>query len=508
MGATQRTSHASTGSTDQAIGALVWSGSGALLEAVLRLTSFAVLARLIAPHEFGAFAAAMVVVEVIQFAGTLDLKPALVQRPDLRDEHLCGATVYALLVVAALAGLASLLAAPLARLFRIDALAALLPVVVWIPLTAAGSLTSIALLQRHFKFKQLMLVSTAGAALQAAVAIALAAAGAGLYALVWAAIVENVFRLLALRALAPSSRWRFERQATVELLRFAGVVSLGNLFQQLALRGDRLIVGRWLGAASLGAYERSATLIQRLVLLIVQMWSKLLLATASRAQAEPSQLRTIYLYTMTINSLLLLPASALLCALAPEVVGAVLGPDWQSAVAPFGVLALSLFMVTGAEVSDAVVTATGAVKAVARRKAVLAVLALGAVWLGQHLGVAGAAAGLVAALAVHWALLAQLGMRRSGLEWRAFARAQLPALAWTIAALAVSVPLSGLLRQLAWAPWARLLAVLAVLAVLASAPLMLFRRRVLGREGAAALAAILDIMRSRAALQPPGEEAG
>jgi hypothetical protein len=56
---------------------------------------------------------------------------------------------------------------------------------------------------------------------------------------------------------ASSKRVRIERQSFQELMYFGGGFIAGRICNALARQGDFIVVARWLGAASLGIYQRA-----------------------------------------------------------------------------------------------------------------------------------------------------------------------------------------------------------------------------------------------------------
>jgi len=97
--------------------------------------------------------------------------------------------------------------------------------------------------------------------------------------------------------------------------------------------------------------------------------------------------------------------------------------------------------------SDSIARATGAVYRRAWRQGVYAALVIGGAWVGQHWGIAGVAYAVLVALTINFLLMAQLGLRLSGLQWRSFWSAHLPALNLAVASGAAAWAVAGALRH-------------------------------------------------------------
>ena len=119
------------------------------------------------------------------------------------------------------------------------------------------------LLCRDLRFKQLMvariLAYSVGYGLTAVV---LAFQGFGVWSLVWGEIMHRVIYTTMLIRYSPRDLrpgWGL-REAADLLSRGAGF-SLARIFEFIAGLGGSFVIGRWLGAASLGYYTRTDRLI-------------------------------------------------------------------------------------------------------------------------------------------------------------------------------------------------------------------------------------------------------
>jgi PST family polysaccharide transporter len=220
-----------------------------------------------------------------------------------------------------------------------------------------------------------------------------------------------------------------ERRAIGELLYFGGGFTLARIFGYLASQADKLVVGRWLGAESLGLYSISSQLMTAPAVIFGQILDRVLFPTMALVQQEPARLARAYRSGVAVCALFALPASVIIAIIAPELVLVLLGRGWEGVVVPLQILALGMLFRTSYKLSDSGVRATSAVYARAWRQAVfLAAVTVGSL-VGQVRGVEGVAVGAVAALTCNFLLMAHLGLRLTGLSWSEFLAAPLPGLA-------------------------------------------------------------------------------
>jgi PST family polysaccharide transporter len=398
----------------------------------------AVLAHLISPAEFGVVSAALVVIGFSAIFSQLGLGPALVQRPELAPEHEETAFAVSVLLGLVLAGIVWWLAPVVADFFRIPRVAPVLRVLAWIfPLQGLGTVAE-SLMRRDLRFRWLANVDVITYAFgYGLVGIALALAGWGVWALVAGQIAQTLLDVVLLLACRPPRIGLPGWRAFTDLVRFGGGFTIALVASFFALQGDNLVVGRWLGPAALGLYDRAFQLMSAPATNLGMVLDNVLFPTMARVQGEQERLAVAYRRGVSLIALCVVPVSAVLMLIAPEIIHVILGPRWGAAVLPFRILAIGMLFRSSYRLSDSLARATGAVYRRAWRTIVYAALVIGGAWIGQHWGIAGVAVGSLFALAVNFVLMAQLSLHVSGITWRSYFRAHTPAIMLTAASLPV-----------------------------------------------------------------------
>jgi PST family polysaccharide transporter len=471
--------------THRVVGGVLWTFSGVVVQAFLRIIVVILLARLLTPADFGLASAASIVIGLASFVTEFGLFTVIEQRPHIEERHLRTAlTIFTSLGV--LLGLAIAVSAPLiAGFFRMDQLAPILRVVsLAFPLAAVQQLPA-ALLKRNLRFRLLAGIGVVSYVLGfGGVSIVLALQGFGVWALVAGVFAQLLIAFVILQIIQPyPTRPGFDRAAFRELMYFGGGYSLGRIFVYLGEQGDNLVVGRWLGASALGLYSRAYQLLVFPVSLFGTSLKQVLLPSMAKVQHEPERLAVAYRHAITLIALVFLPLSVGAMILAPELVLALLGPKWSGVILPFQVLAAGIFFRSSYKISDSVVQATGAVYRRAGYSIAFSIMTVSGALIGQFWGVAGVAAGVLVALAVHCVLLARLSIGIVSMPWRVFGRAHLPGLLMAATTCAVAWPVTIALRNLTLMPIGVLI-VSGVVTVFAQVILVYFMpRRFLGPDG-------------------------
>jgi len=410
--------------TSRSLGGFFLLASGKAVHFVTNILVLMVLARLLSPAEFGLVGAAMLVVALCRQFSTIGVSPAIVQRETLSEQHVRTAfLISAILPLLFFVGLYG--AAPLVTsFFRMEGLTPVLQVIGILFFLEGISSVGKSLLQRDLKFKGIvgaqMFSNFVG---YGGVSIALAVAGFGVWALVFGRIASSTLKMCILLFLQPYPiRLGVDVKAARELISYGGGVTLQGLASYLARQGDYLIVGRWLGASALGLYTKAYDLMVLPTRLLGNTLMSVLFPAMSSIKDETERLRRIFLRGTFGLSFIVIPASALVLVLAPEIVHVVLGPKWHEAILPLQILALGMYLRIGYKIGGVLINAKGTVYRGAIRQVVFTLAVLGGAFLGQHYGITGVATGVLGALLVQFVLLTQLALELISLSWKKFSK--------------------------------------------------------------------------------------
>ncbi|HWR98610.1 MAG TPA: lipopolysaccharide biosynthesis protein [Candidatus Methanoperedens sp.] len=305
------------------------SVAGQGLHLILRL----VLARLLAPQDFGLVAMALAVVSFTWWAQDLSLGQALIQRRTLSETEkstaFWAAILVGCLVFAALAGITPLAAG----FFKAEGLASILPAIGFSVVLAAPEATLSALLKREFRFKAVAVRQVGSVILGGGTGIALAFLGCGAWALVGDALVRA---LAASTLLLLQSPWRpalvFSGSALAELWGFSRALVGARLLNTLNRNIDTVLVGRLLGAGALGIYNLGYQFVLLPLAWISRAVNEVLFAALSRRQDDGAEFAATFAHALHLLTLVTFPLMTLIALAAPTLVPMVLGSRWEAAV--------------------------------------------------------------------------------------------------------------------------------------------------------------------------------
>lgn len=430
-----------------------WQTVATSSQAVMQLLVLAVLARYLSPRDFGLVAVSQVFTGILQLVAEAGVWGAVVQRTTLTRGHLRAAYLVSAVFAFVLVGAFWVLTPPFARFFHAEELVLLLRVMSVYILLNGWSLVSRARLERDMDFKRLCLLDSGSYLFgYAAVAIAGCLLGWGVWALAVAILTRAALFTVLVGIARRPMLGRFSRAELGELLNFGTGFTIGRVLDYFAWQADYLVVGRLLGVPALGFYQRAYELMELPGRYLGKVAEKVLFASMSQLQTRRELLARAFARTVEISSLMVLPATAYIALMAPEIVRVMYGDRWLPVVPVLQVLLLTPLFRTAGRVAEALARATGAVYGNAGRKALAVAAVVGGAWLGQRWGIIGVAWGVGGAIVFSALLQLQLALSRTGLGWRALARCTLGAVSVSLAGVAAAGPVTLLLRWMETPP--------------------------------------------------------
>jgi O-antigen/teichoic acid export membrane protein len=421
------------------VGAL-WSLVRQAGHELIAIPTSVIMARLLAPEDFGIAAAASFFVLLAARLTQFGFNSAIVRIKELRPDHTASVFVVNL-VLGVLMYVALVAAAPAVGGFlRSPEAASLLPVAALsFLLTPFGTVPS-ALLSRRMEFKYNTASDWADSLAGAVISVFLAFRGFGFWSLVYGQLAGTACRI-ALKVYLTDWRpsFKLSRRGVTELLSFGLGLQAKRLLEYATYNLDTLVVGRVLGMTALGLYDKAFTTMNRIVnrLTLGQAYFRIF----SIIHEEPVRFRRAYSRLVLTISVLGLPAFAAAIVVARPLFVLMYGERWLPAVLPFQLLCVGgVLKLLNAYASQAN-EATGNIWAQTARQAFGTVCIIVGAFVGARFGgIPGAATGVAIGMAVLTVSMQALVKRTTGLTWEEMIRPQLPAVACTL--LVVSVMLA------------------------------------------------------------------
>ena len=326
----------------KAIKATIWSAFGVYTNRFLSLGIAAVLSRLLTPKDFGTIAMVTVISGFMSIFAESGIGSVAVQfrKLEKRDHQtmltlsLCLGLVFAFLLAA--------LGSYIAVFFHNSDLKLVVVVMaVAIPFSTLGIVPR-GLLQRDMRFREISVINI-GAALGAGlIGILMACTGWGYWALVAQTLANSLFSscfTMFIARLAPVPRW--DIRIVKEIFNYSGNLTLFSMINYWARNLDNLLIGKFIGSAPLGYYNRAYQLMMLPLSMLTGVITPVLHSALAERQNDIPAMYRGYLKVIKMIGLISIPGMTYAVILSPELIHVVWGNQWEQTIPIFAILGLN-----------------------------------------------------------------------------------------------------------------------------------------------------------------------
>ena len=303
--------------------------------AVISLVVQVVLARLLAPHEFGMLAIMLVFVNVGNVIVQSGLNTAVIQAPNV-DERDFSSVFWMSLALSLVLFCGLFAAAPnIAGFYE-------MPEVVW-PLRALllaliiNAYNSIqeAIVSRNLEFQKTFRATVIAGLISGAIGIGSAVAGAGIWALVIQQILYPLTKCIALAAQVPwKPRTVFDPGRALVLFRFGWKLLVSGLLDQGYQSLSDLIIGKVFTSGDLGLVSQGKKYPQALGTVLDGAIQPVMLSAVAKVQDDSAKVKRLARRALKTSTFLIVPAMTAFALVAEPLVELLLGEKWLPCV-PF-----------------------------------------------------------------------------------------------------------------------------------------------------------------------------
>jgi teichuronic acid exporter len=294
-----------------------------------------ILARILAPADYGLFAMAFTVVTILDLLQEFGLGVSIVQRQDLSREQINAIFWFLFAVSLAVVALMFVGAEYGVRFYREPRLIWIIRILSLVFLINSLGVVPYSLLTKEIDFRARSLAEAAGVVASAVVSLGVAYAGYGVWALIYGqlsrAIVKNLAMFISSKWLPGLAVSFTELRDILKFsLRIASATSLGSITDTIT----NAIIGKFLGGYSLGLYSVAIGLGQNNPLNKVSggVISQLSFPLFSKLQNDIGLLQKYFLQITRILAIVSLPLQIGLALVAHDLVVVLLSDKWIGTV--------------------------------------------------------------------------------------------------------------------------------------------------------------------------------
>ncbi|MBE0446821.1 MAG: lipopolysaccharide biosynthesis protein [Actinobacteria bacterium] len=322
--------------------ALKWGYVGTAVKVVAQMLIGVVLARLLGPEPFGLVAVSWIVIGLGGLVSDFGFGAALVQRKTISEVEIRYVFTIQVLIGIGLTLIIAIAATQIAQVFNQQQIIPVMRALSLIFFIQAFSQTAVSLLRRNLDLKGIQLAQVMSYILSyIMLGIPLAYFGFGVWSLILAQLSQSLLytAFTYLRARHPVKPLF---RTSIGLFNFGSKVMGANIFNWSIQNMDNAFVGKFFGVASLGLYSRTYTLMIVPLNNVVTVLQGVLFPAYSKAQEETEMLKRVYLASVGVIAMIVLPLFGSVAAIPHTVIEGLYGEKWLGAVPILVPIALAM----------------------------------------------------------------------------------------------------------------------------------------------------------------------
>tara|TARA_B100001989_G_C24541499_1_gene467859 strand:+ start:292 stop:1821 length:1530 start_codon:yes stop_codon:yes gene_type:complete len=305
-----------------------------------------ILARLLGPENFGLMAMIATVATFLMIFENFGLYYVTVQRKNLSIEEL-NCLFWVNLAIAAIIGLLFFLLAPFIAMYYKEPILKDLCQALSMAFFFRGAANQhTAFLNRKMNHKKTSIATMFGAICGTVFALILAFMGAGVWSLVWRQVIDAFSRSVMVWILSgwiPS--WHKWSSEYIPALKVGGNLTFSRVMYYISQNFADILIGRHLGAISLGFYKLGFQVIFLPVQRVTEPISHVMIPMLSQMLDQPELYRKSYLRGVHIMYLLYAALGIFVVVHAPLIIDVVFGHEWIGALVPMRYMAATMLVV-------------------------------------------------------------------------------------------------------------------------------------------------------------------
>ena len=290
------------------------------------------LARYLAPDEYGAVIAASIAATTASSVTTCGVGIFIVANAENSRADTFHASCWFLVtgVVALMATM--MLGGPLGRWLGAPGLAEFLPVLILSTLIERTAYVPERILVRDLRFGWLSVARAMGELTFTAVSVTVAAYGGGAMAIAWGSLARSVFRFVAIVPAVHIREWlephRLHLATFFRIVAYGMNVSLAAIAAFGMRKWDALLISRFFGPGFMGAYNYAYSLADTPAAAVGEQLGDII--GASFPHVDRRRRAEALVHACTMVSMIMFPLSIGLAAVAPTVVETFFDPRWSN----------------------------------------------------------------------------------------------------------------------------------------------------------------------------------
>ncbi|MCB2167355.1 MAG: lipopolysaccharide biosynthesis protein [Deltaproteobacteria bacterium] len=325
------------------LGGMITSANQGLLF-FIRLSSIFILARILTPSDFGLIGMVTSLTVLIERFQDFGLGDAIVQTKNINQEQVSTLFWINIFVCILLSIFVCLSSKAIAWFYAEERLVAITSVLSLNFIFSGLAIQHQALIRRQMRFDLFAIIQTVSILLSVIVAVVLALKGFSYWALVFKELARSIFNFILAWFFCSWRPGKPVRGSGVKsFLKFGYNVTGFNLLHFFSNNFDTVLIGKFIGATSLGLYSRAKQLTTIPVSQLLEPIRYISFPALGTLQNDPEKYKDYFIKMLGIIAFFYMPIIVYMINFPHQIILIALGQQWIDAVPLFTILALSMF---------------------------------------------------------------------------------------------------------------------------------------------------------------------
>lgn len=337
-----------------------WVFALRIIDRVFYLIRLIILARILAPHDFGLLGIAMLTMLTLENFSQTGFQAALIQKKEKTEEYLNSAWTVGIIRGFILFIILYFIAPYAAIFFKTPQAEPIIQVIGFSFLFHAFTNIGVIYFQKELEFNKQFIYQFTGTLADFVVAVSAAFLLRSVWALVFGLLAGNAVRFVVSFLIHPyRPHLSSDLKKVKELFGFGKWVLGSSILMFLIIQGDDIFVGKLLGATMLGFYQMAYRISNTPATEITHVISQVTFPAYSKLQDNIPKLREAYLKVLQLTAFLSFLLAGLIFVLAPDFTKIFLGEKWMPMVSAMQVLIFAGLVRSVAATSGSLIYAIG-----------------------------------------------------------------------------------------------------------------------------------------------------
>lgn len=322
------------------INGVAWNTVGKISNQILQFILAVILMRLLQPSDYGLLAMAMVLIGFAGIFSEFGFSSALIQRQNITESHKSSIFWLNILIGATLTVLFFVFAVELSEFYDNQQLTNVIQYLSFTFVLSSVGIVPGTILQKEMNYAAINKINVSVFLISGIIGVYLAFKGSGVMALVFQTLISQGLKL---PLVFYESKWKpkfiLSVQSIKDLFSYSAYLTGFNFINYWARKSDDLLIGKFMGAESLGIYSRAYNLMLLPISQVISLVSNVMFPALSSIQTDKERVKRIFLKVIQVISFITFPIMIGLIAVADNFILGIFGSKWAEVIPIIQILA-------------------------------------------------------------------------------------------------------------------------------------------------------------------------